>query len=233
VDRVSLDLPGRQFELVAALAATGKPVVVVLVNGAPIGSEPLAAHAAALIEAWEPGMQGGTAIAEVLFGKYNPSGKLPMSFPRSVGHLKGYYNHRPSAYHRGKFRFASSGPLFSFGHGLSYTQFAYRALRAKDTLSIGEALRVDVELENIGRHAGEEVVLLYVQDVYASVTRPVRELKAFQRVQLEPGQKKTVQLVLEPDAFSLFDANMNKVTEPGEFRLSLGADHLEKSVWLR
>jgi beta-glucosidase len=233
VDRVSLELPGRQLELVAALAATGKPVVVVLVNGAPIGSEELATHAAALIEAWEPGMQGGTALAEVLFGKHNPSGKLPMSFPRSVGHLKGYYNHRPSAYHRGKFRFASSGPLFGFGHGLSYTQFAYRALHVNDTLSIGEKLRVDVELENTGSRAGEEVVLLYVQDVYASVTRPVKELKAFQRVQLEPGQKKTVQLVLEPDAFSLFDANLKKVIEPGEFRLSLGVDGLEKSVWVK
>src|SRR6185295_17302066 len=169
-------------ELVRALVATGKPVVVVLVNGAPIASEWLVQNAAAIIEAWEPGMCGGTAIAEVLFGKYNPSGKLPMTVPRSAGHIKAFYNRRPSTHHRGKLRFGATDALFEFGYGLSYTTFAYRALRAARTLALGEALDVQVDVQNAGGLAGEEVVLLYLQDVFASVTRPVKELKAFARV---------------------------------------------------
>jgi beta-glucosidase len=233
VDRASLEPPGRQLELVRALIGTGKPVVVVLVNGAPIASEWLFEHAAAVVEAWEPGMLGGTAIAEVLFGKYNPSGKLPMTVPRSVGHLKNYYNHRPSAHHRGKYRFTAVEPLFGFGHGLSYTRFEYRNLRSRDELRAGEELGVEVEIENVGARAGEECVLLFVRDVFASVTRPVKELKAFQRVQLEPGQKKTLRFVLAPDAFALFDRTLQKTIEPGEFRLFVGLAGPEKSVWVR
>ncbi len=232
VDRASLEPPGRQLELMQALASTGKPLVVVLVNGAPIASEWMVENAAAVLEAWEPGMRGGTAVAEVLFGRYNPSGKLPMTVPRSTGHIKSFYNYRPSAYHRGKFRFAASEPLFAFGHGLSFTTFAYRALRAKEKIAIGEPLLVEVEVENTGERAGDEVVLLYLQDVYASVTRPVKELKAFGRVSLEPHQKKVVRFELEPKAFSLLDRDMRRTTEPGEFRLSVGPQALERSVWL-
>jgi beta-glucosidase len=232
VDRASLEPPGRQLELMRALVGTGKPVIVVLVNGAPIASEWMVEHAAALIEAWEPGMGGGTAVAEVLFGRYNPSGRLPMTVPRSTGHIKSFYNYRPSAYHRGKFRFAASEPLFEFGHGLSYTTFAYRELRAKERIAIGEALEVEVEVENTGERAGDEIVLLYLQDVYASVTRPVKELKGFARVSLAPHQRQVVRFALEPAAFSLLDRDMRRTTEPGEFKLSIGARALERSVWL-
>jgi len=233
VDRASLDLPGRQRELLDAVADTGTPVVVVLVNGAPIASERLLERAAAIVEAWEPGMFGGRAIAEVLFGSYNPSGKLPISVPRSVGHVRSYYNHRPSAHHRGKFRFAATEPLFGFGHGLSYTRFEYRALRARGDIAIGDELAVEVEVVNSGSHAGTEVVLLFVQDMYASVTRPVRELGAFARVHLEPGETKVVGLRLPAEAFSMLDVSLRRTTEPGEFRITLGNSGLEQSVWVR
>lgn len=233
VDRASLDLPGRQLELLDAVADTGTPVVAVLVNGAPIASERLVERAAAILEAWEPGMLGGRAIAEVLFGGYNPSGKLPISVPRSVGHLRSYYNHRPSAHHRGKFRFTATEPLFALGHGLSYSRFEYRALRARESIEIGEGLAVEVEVVNVGPRAGEEVVLLFVQDIYASVTRPVRELKAFTRVHLNPGETKLVGLSLPPEAFSMLDANLMRTTEPGEFRLTVGNGELQRSVWVK
>jgi len=233
VDRASIEPPGRQLELMRALVAAGKPVIVVLVNGAPIASEWLVDNAAAVLEAWEPGMKGGTAVAEVLFGRYNPSGRLPMTVPRSTGHIKSFYNYRPSAYHRGKFRFAASEPLFEFGHGLSYTTFAYRGLSAREHIAIGEPLVVEVEVENTGERAGDEIVLLYLQDVYASVTRPVKELKAFARVSLEPHDKQVVRFTLAPAAFSLLDRDMKRTTEPGEFRISIGAKALEQSVWVK
>jgi beta-glucosidase len=232
VVRASLEPPGRQLELVQALVATGKPVVAVLINGAPIASEWLVEHAAAVLEAWEPGALGGQAIAEALFGKLNPSGRLPISVPRSAGHLKNYYNHRPSAHHRGKYRFTSHEPLFSFGHGLSYTRFEYAALRSQDELKAGQELVVEVDVKNTGARSGEDIVLLFVRDVFASVTRPVKELRAFERVGLEPGEQKTVRFVLGPDAFSLFDRQLKKQIEPGEFRLLLGLGGPEKSVWV-
>jgi beta-glucosidase len=233
VDRASIEPPGRQLELMRALVAAGKPVIVVLVNGAPIASEWLVEKAAAVLEAWEPGMKGGTAVAEVLFGRYNPSGRLPMTVPRSTGHIKSFYNYRPSAHHRGKFRFVASEPLFEFGHGLSYTTFAYRGLSAREQIAIGEPLVVEVEVENTGDRAGDEIVLLYLQDVYASVTRPVKELKAFARVSLEPHAKQVVRFTLAPAAFSLLDRDMKRTTEPGEFRISIGAKGLEQSVWVK
>lgn len=234
VDRASLEPPGRQLELMRALVASGKPVVVVLVNGAPIASEWMVEHAAALLEAWEPGMRGGTAVAEVLFGRYNPSGRLPMTVPRSTGHIKSFYNYRPSAYHRGKFRFVASEPLFEFGDGLSFTTFAYPALRAREQIAIGEPLVVEVDVENTGERAGDEVVQLYLRDLFASVTRPVKELKAFQRVSLAPGQRSTVRFELPPEAFSLLDRDMKRVIEPGEFQLSVGPRAvLERSVWVK
>ena len=175
----------------------------------------------------------GQAIAEAIFGLYNPSGQLPMTVPRSAGHLGSFYNHLPSAYHRGKFRFSSTAPLFEFGHGLSYTTFEYRSLQAKKELASGEALAVDVELENTGERTGDEVVLLYVQDVYASVTRPVKALKGFQRVSLQPHEKKVVHFELPAEAFALLDRNLEPAIEPGEFRLSVGPGALEHSVWVR
>jgi beta-glucosidase len=233
VDRASLEPPGRQLELMHALVAAGKPVIVVLVNGGPIASEWLVEHAAAVLEAWEPGMRGGTAVAEVLFGRYNPSGKLPITVPRSAGHIRSFYNYRPSAYDRSQFRFVAAAPLFEFGYGLSYTTFNYRALRAPEQITKGDRLPVEVEVENTGDRAGDEVVLLYLQDMFASVTRPVKELKGFQRVSLEPHEKKVVRFVLEPAAFSLLDRDMKRTIEPGEFRLSVAARTLERSVWVK
>jgi beta-glucosidase len=233
VDRVSLEPPGRQLELMRAVASVGKPIVVVLINGAPIASEWMVEHAAAVVEAWEPGMFGGRAIAEVLYGKYNPSGRLPMTVPRSAGHLHTIYDHRPSAQHRGRLRFSSSEPLFRFGHGLGYSPFEYSQLRAPDTLRAGADLAVEVDVENKGTRSGDEIVLLFLRDVYASVTRPVKQLRAFQRVSLEPGQRRTVHFLLSAEAFSLLDRGLQRVTEPGEFRLLVGLDGPEKSVWLR
>ncbi len=232
VDRVSLEPPGRQLELMRRLHALGKPLIVVLINGAPIASEWLVEHAAAVLEAWEPGMLGGTAIAEVLFGKQNPSGRLPMTVPRSVGHLGASYDHRPSAHHRGRLRFSSSEPLFRFGHGLSYTQFAYSELRCVERAKLGQELSVELDVTNTGACAGEDIVLLFLRDVYASITRPVRQLAAFTRVSLQPGQSQTVSFRLAAEKFSLLDRELRRVTEPGEFRLTAGLDGPERSVWL-
>jgi beta-glucosidase len=232
VDRVSLEPPGRQLELMRALAETGKPLVVVLINGAPIASEWMVEHAAALVEAWEPGMMGGKAIAEVLFGKVNPSGRLPMTVPRSVGHLGASYDHRPSAHHRGRLRFSASDPLFRFGHGCSYSHFEYEGLRCADTLGPGETLAVALDVHNAGERAGDDIVLLFLRDVYASVTRPVRRLVGFQRVSLAPGETCSVRFELPPAVFSLLDRDLKRITEPGEFRLFAGLDGPEKSVWL-
>ena len=221
LDRASLELPGRQLELVRALVATGLPVVLLLINGGPIASECFD-EVAAVIEAWEPGMTGGAALAEVLFGLQNPSGKLPISVPRSAGHLRSYYNHRPSSYHRGRFREGSAEPRFGFGHGLSYTSFVYRKLKLRERLQRGEPLLIEVDVENAGQRAGDELVLLFLQDLYARVTRPVRELKAFRRVSLLPGERRSVRFELEPSALSYLDQRFERVTEPGRFRVSVG-----------
>jgi beta-glucosidase len=233
VDRVSLEPPGRQLELMRALAGTGKPLVVVLINGAPIASEWMVEHAAALVEAWEPGMMGGRAIAEVLFGKVNPSGRLPMTVPRSVGHLGASYDHRPSAHHRGRLRFSESDPLFRFGHGLSYSHFEYANLRCADTLAPGQELTVELDVYNAGQRAGDDIVLLFLRDVCASVTRPVRQLVGFQRLSLAPGETRSVLFVLPPSALSLLDRGLKRITEPGEFRVFVGLDGPEKSFWLK
>ena len=168
-------------------------------------------------------MCGGTAVAEVLFGTVNPSGRLPISFPRSAGHGRSVYNHRPGAYHRSRFRFGSSEPLVSFGHGLSYTTFDYRELRAPARAVVGDAVAVEVRVENTGRCAGDDIVLLFLQDEFASVSRPVRQLAAFARVSLEPGQSQWVRFLLEPSAFTLLDRHLCRVTEPGGFRLMVGS----------
>ncbi|HEX3775776.1 MAG TPA: glycoside hydrolase family 3 N-terminal domain-containing protein [Polyangiaceae bacterium] len=232
VDRASLDLPGRQLELLQALAEAGKPLVVLLVSGAPICSEWLVEHANALVQAWEPGIEGGTALAEVLFGLQNPSGKLPITFPRSTGQLKTYAAQRPSSFHRGRFRFSTHEPLFPFGHGLSYTTFEYRSLRSKDSLAIGEPLQLELELENTGVRAGEEIVLIFLLDSYASVTRPAQELVAFERVQLAAGERRTIRVELASNVFSLLDAKFERVCEPGEFKLVAGLGKLSKNVVL-
>jgi beta-glucosidase len=233
VDRASLDLPGRQVELVRAVLAAGKPTVVVLVNGAPISGDWME-DVPALLEAWEAGMAAGTAVAEVLYGLQSPSGRLPITVPRSAGHLRSHAGQRPSAFHRGRY---SGGlpatPRFPFGHGLSYARFEYRDLRVPAELEAGAPLPVSLELENMGPMTAEEVVLVYLQDLFASVTRPAQELAAFRRVALRPGERARVELTIEPRALTLLDADLAPRIEPGEFRVVVGEERLAATVRVR
>ncbi len=221
VARSSLGLVGRQLDLVRAVQATGTPLVVVLVNGRPLAIEWIAENVAAIVEAWQPGMQGGKAVAEVLFGEYSPSGRLPITIPRGVGHLLSFYNYRPTTYLR-KYKYGKTGPLFEFGHGLSYTTFEYRELQVSRELSGGGPVNVSVEVRNTGDVASDEIVLLFVNDVVSSVTTPVRKLKSFKRIHLEPGEQKRVHFRLSTDQLALYDVNMRRVVEPGVFEVMVG-----------
>jgi beta-glucosidase len=228
LDRATLDFPGKQKELIHAVLETGTPVILVLINGAPIASESIFEKAAAIIEAWEPGMKGGHAIADVLFGKYNPGGKLPATIPRSAGHLQSYYNYKPSAFHRGKFYGTETTPLYEFGFGLSYTTFEYENLQMPAEIGRNDNLNLMVDVANTGKMKGDEVVLLFLTDKISSVTTPVKKLVAFKRISLEPSEKKTVELVIHNSDLMLFDAGMQKIVEPGEFEVILGLDRLRK-----
>ena len=220
-DRTDIDLIGEQGDLFAALKATGKPVVVVAINGRPPSWPQVAAQANALLECWYVGQEGGTAIADVLFGAVNPGAKLPVTVVREVGQIPFYYNHKPSA--RRGYLFADAAPLFPFGFGLSYTSFALSAprLSAAKIAAAGE-VTVEVDVTNTGARAGDEVVQLYVRDQVSSVARPVKELKGFERVTLAPGARRTVRFTLGPDAFRMWDADMREVVEPGLFDIMTG-----------
>lgn len=222
-DRASLDLIGEQNELADAMFALRKPVVVVLINGRPQSAVNVAGKANALLEGWYPGQEGGTAIADILFGNANPGGKLPVTIARSVGQLPFFYNGKPSS-HRG-YLFDSKEPLFPFGFGLSYTTFEI----STPTLSAAEiktdgSVTVTVEVRNTGKVAGDEVVQLYLRDVVSSVTRPVKELRGFRRVTLAPGAATSVSLTLDSQAFALWDKDMKHVVEPGAFEVMVGPD---------
>ncbi|MBK8899573.1 MAG: glycoside hydrolase family 3 C-terminal domain-containing protein [Anaerolineaceae bacterium] len=220
-DRDSLDLPGNQETLLQAVAATGTPVVLLLINGRPLTITWAAAHIPAIVECWYVGQAGGTAVAEMLFGAMNPGGKLPITFPRSVGQLPAFYNHKPSA--RRGYLFASNQPLFPFGHGLSYTTFAYSDLHIEPATPMpDESVTMRITVTNTGQRAGDEVVQLYVRDCISSVTRPVQELKGFQRLSLQPGESQAVTFTLEPAALAFLDETTEWVVEPGEFELLLG-----------
>ncbi|MDB4917844.1 MAG: glycoside hydrolase family 3 domain protein, partial [Gemmatimonadetes bacterium] len=220
-DRASLGLFGRQSELVAALVATGKPVVAVLFNGRPISITDVDATVPAILECWYLGQEAGNALADVLFGDANPGGKMPISVPRSVGHIPSFYNHKPSA-RRGLLGDDAS-PLYAFGFGLSYTTFSLSGVRLSNaSIARDGRTTVVVDVANTGSRAGSEVVQVYVRDVVSSVTRPVKELKAFTRVRLEAGQSQTVSLELGSEAFAFHDIDMNYVVEPGEFRIMVG-----------
>jgi beta-glucosidase len=222
-DRSTLGLFGQQDALVDAVLATGKPVVALLLNGRPLAVTRLAEKANALVEGWYLGQEGGNAFADVLFGAVNPGGKLPVSFPRAVGELPVYYNRHPSAdvnqYVEGK-----RAPLFPFGFGLSYTTFDLSAPRlAKARIAASDTATVEVDVTNTGRRTGDEVVQLYVRDDVSSVPRPVLELKGFQRVTLQPGERRTVRFALPPDALAFWNIDMRRVVEPGTFTISTGA----------
>jgi beta-glucosidase len=225
-DRDSLDLVGRQDDLVRAVLATGKPTVVMLINSGPLSVTYVAEHAPAVLEGFYLGEETGTGVADVLFGDYNPSGKLPVSFPRTVGQLPIYYNHKPTA--RRGYLYTSKEPLFPFGYGLSYTTFEYSNLKvAPAQIGPGGEAQVSVTVTNTGRRAGEEVVQLYLRDVVSSVTRPVKELKDFARVSLAPGESKTVTFRLTPDKLAFYNLNMERAVEPGWFDIMVGTSSVK------
>ncbi len=220
-DRQKLDLIGEQNELASRLFATGKPVVVVLLNGGPLAATYLEANAPAIVEGWYLGQETGNAVADVVLGRANPGGKLPVSIPRSEGQLPIFYNHKPTS--RRGYLFESTAPLYPFGYGLSYTSFDVGAPRlTKSTIGRDETVRVSVDVANTGRRAGDEVVQLYVRDDEATVTRPVLELKHFQRVTLQPGEKRTMTFDLKPADLAFWSVEMHRVVEPGTFTISAG-----------
>ncbi|MCH8615435.1 glycoside hydrolase family 3 C-terminal domain-containing protein [Sphingomonas sp. SM33] len=220
-DRSSLDLVGQQEDLARAVLALGKPTVVLLLNGRPLAVNYLAENAPALIEGWYLGQETGNAVADVLFGKVNPGGKLPVTIARSVGQLPVFYNRKPSS--RRGYLLDTTQPLYPFGYGLSYTTFDISAPRfAKATIRKDENAQVSVDVTNTGSRAGDEVVQLYLRDDQASVTRPLIELKRFQRVTLQPGEKRTVTFELKPDDLALWNVDMKRVVEPGTFTVSAG-----------
>ncbi len=228
--RSSLDLPGRQLELIKAIHATGKPYAVVLMNGRPMTINWIAENSPALLETWFAGTQGGNAISDVLFGDVNPGGKLPVTFPRNVGQIPIYYNYKSTGRppdvnnkYTSKYLDVPVTPLFPFGFGLSYTQFQFTNLQlSAPKLRVDGQLSVSVEVENTGKRAGDEVVQLYVRDVAASRTRPVRELKGFERITLNAGEKRRVNFTLTSEHLGFYNREMRFVVEPGEFKVFVG-----------
>jgi beta-glucosidase len=237
--RTSLDLPGKQLELIQAIHALRKPYVVVLMNGRPLTINWLAENSPAILETWFAGTQAGPAIADALFGDVNPGGKLPVTFPRTVGQVPIYYNHKNTGRPPTEQKYTSKyldvpvAPLYPFGYGLSYTKFNFADVRlSANSIAPDGQLMVSVEIENTGQRAGDEVVQLYIRDQTASVTRPVKELKGFERITLQPGEKRRVQFKLTSEHLGFYNRDMRFVVEPGEFKVFVGADSenlLEKS----
>jgi beta-glucosidase len=220
-DRDSLDLLGAQNDLVKAVVETGTPTVVLLINGRPLSINYIAEHVPAILEGWYLGQEGGTAAASALFGDVNPGGKLPITFARSVGDLPDFYDHKPSA--NRTYAFSTRKPLFPFGYGLSYTTFKFDHLKVEpEQIKLGGTAKVSIEITNTGTREGDEVPQLYVHQKIASVTRPVLQLKAFQRITLKAGEKKTVDFTVTPDMLSMLNVDMHKVVEPGIFELMVG-----------
>jgi len=219
-DRLHIDLPGVQEELLKAVHATGTPVVLVLMGGSAIAINWADAHLPAIIASWYPGEEGGVAVADVLFGDYNPAGRLPVTFYKSLEQLPPFedYNMAGRTY-----RYFDGAPLYSFGYGLSYTQFKYGKLRLSSrALLPTESLKISAEVENVGKRAGDEVVQLYVSDIEASVPVPLRQLQGFQRIHLKPGEKKRVEFTLSPQQLALIDDRGRRALEAGLFRITLG-----------
>ena len=230
--RASLNLFGKQLDLVKAIKKTGTPVIIVLVNGKPISEPWLEENIPAILESWEPGNLGGQAVAEVLFGEVNPSGKLPLTVARSVGQLRMVYNHKPSAYFH-KYADEKNTPLYPFGFGLSYTKYSYNAPKLSSTIfKQWEAVTVTVEVTNSGKMDGEEIIQLYIRDKVSSATRPVKELKGYQRVALKAGETKTVSFTINAESLAFYDINMNYCVEPGEFTIMTGSSSNDKDLKL-
>ncbi len=223
LSRTSLDLPGRQLELIQAVHAVGKPVVVVLLNGRPMSINWINKHVPAVVEGWFPGVHGGTAIAEVLFGDYNPGGKLTVTFPKTVGQIPFNFPTKPNAQWENE-KSRVNGALYYFGHGLSYTTFTYSNLQISPRQqTVGGKISISVDVKNTGSRAGAEVVQLYTRDVVSSVTTYEKNLRGFERVELKPGESKSVTFVLSSPDLALWDQNMRFVVEPGTFRVMIGS----------
>jgi beta-glucosidase len=226
-DRAELGLPGVQEQLVRAIAATGTPTVVVLMNGRPLTIPWIAEHIPAILEVWLPGEEGGNAVADVLFGEVSPGGKLPISFPRAIGQLPVYYNHKPSggrSHWKGDYVEMSTKPLFPFGYGLSYTSFAFANLQIdRQAAAANEQVAISITITNTGSRAGDEVVQLYIHQAHTSVTRPVQELKGFQRIVLAPGETRTITFQLDIRQLGFYNQAMAYVVEPGTVEVMIGS----------
>jgi beta-glucosidase len=215
---------------VQAIHATGVPTVVILINGRPLAEPWVVDNVAALIEAWEPGALGGRALAEIIVGQVNPSGKMPITVPYSAGHLKAIYNHKPTATVR-KYIDAPTHNLYEFGDGLSYTDFAYSDVKlSRLTMSMGESTQLSVVVRNVGERSGDEVVQLYVRDDFSAVTRPVKELKGFKRVSLAPGAAQEVYFDITPEALGYFGIDMSWQVEPGDFSIMVGGSSRSRDL---
>jgi beta-glucosidase len=221
-DRTDPVLPQAQRELLEALVTLGKPVVLVLVNGRPLALSWEYEHLSAILEAWYPGEEGGNAVADVLFGDYNPSGRLPISFPKEPGQIPVYYNRKPTSF--SEYLSCDACPLFSFGYGLSYTRFQYRDLEIyPQKVKALESVTVSCTVENVGEREGDEVVQLYVRDRVASCVRPVKELKGFVKIRLVPGESKRITFTLFPEQLAFYDEHMRFIVEPGTFEVMVGS----------
>ena len=227
--RAELNLAGKQLDLVMKLKETGKNIIVVYVNGRPISEPWISENINAIIEAWEPGSFGGIAVAEIIFGIINPSGKLPLTVARSVGQLKMFYNHKNSMYFR-DYAIKSNKPLYSFGFGLSYTNFQISEPRIDDSKFKNGILSVSVDVKNIGKMSGDEIVQLYICDKYSSVTRPIKELRGFKRVSLQQGESKVITFNLDKFDFAFYDSEMNYIVEAGEFDILVGNSSRKKDL---
>jgi len=220
-DRDSLDLLGAQNELVKAVVETGKPVVVLLLNGRPLSINYIAENVPAVLEGWYLGEMGGQAAAEVMFGDVNPGGKVPITFPHTVGALPDFYNHKPTD--NRSYEFSTRQPLYAFGFGLSYTTFKFDNLRVEpEQIEAAGTAQVSVDVTNSGTREGDEVAQLYVHQVVASITQPVMQLKGFERITLKPGEKRTVKFTVTPEMLSILNLDMHRVVEPGVFELMVG-----------
>jgi beta-glucosidase len=230
-----IDLPGKQEELLKAVHKAGKPVILVLMNGRPLTINWASENISAIVEAWLPGIQAGNAIADVIFGDYNPSGKLPVSFPYAVGQIPVYYNHKntgrpkqPDEWFTSKYIDIPNEPLYPFGFGLSYTTFEYSNLELSSTeIGMEDELNISVVVKNTGDRAGEEVVQMYVRDMVGSVTRPVLELKGFSKILLEPGQEQKVKFKIISDDLAFYGADIEYKPEPGEFKVFMGTNSVD------
>jgi beta-glucosidase len=229
-DRSDIDLVGLQEELIEKVAASGKPTILILINGRPLGVQWAADHLPAVIEAWEPGMTGGTALADIIYGKVNPSAKLAITIPRSVGQTQMTYNHKPSMYFH-PYVVKPSTPLYPFGFGLSYTTYKYSNMHlSSNEIAPDGTIDVSVDITNTGSRDGVEIAQMYIRDCFSCVSRPVKELKGFSRVSLKSGETKTVHFSITPDKLNFLDRKMQPIVEPGEFKVMVGASSDDKDL---